>query len=392
MPPPKAEILSDQMLTRFAERAPIYDRENRFFQEDFDELRAADYLRIAVPEKFGGKGLSLAQVCKEQRALAYHAAPTALAMNMHIYWTGVFADVLRMGDQSMEPFLQEAGNGEVFAAGHAESGNDLPVLLSTSTAERTDGGYRITGHKSFGSLTPVWTRLGVHAMDASDPKAPKIVHAFVPRDTAGLTIRETWDTLGMRATKSDDTILTDAFVPDRYIARVVPAGGAGIDQFVGALFAWALLGFANVYYGLAQRMFDMTIEGVSKRTSIGLSRPLHYHAEVQHNVAEMAIELEGIGPHLDRIADDWSNGVDHGPMWGAKIVAAKYDAVESSWRVVDQALELAGGFGIFRQAPFERLWRDARLGRIHPANSALTHELVAKTYLGINPDEQPRWG
>jgi alkylation response protein AidB-like acyl-CoA dehydrogenase len=52
----------------------------------------------------------------------------------------------------------------------------------------------------------------------------------------------------------------------------------------------------------------------------------------------------------------------------------------------------AGGFGIFRKGPFEQLFRDARLGRIHPANSMLTHELCAKLTLGIDPDEQPRWG
>jgi alkylation response protein AidB-like acyl-CoA dehydrogenase len=55
-------------------------------------------------------------------------------------------------------------------------------------------------------------------------------------------------------------------------------------------------------------------------------------------------------------------------------------------------MELAGGFGIFRAAGLERVFRDARLGRIHPANSFLTHELLAKLTLGINPDEQPRWG
>ena len=78
--------------------------------------------------------------------------------------------------------------------------------------------------------------------------------------------------------------------------------------------------------------------------------------------------------------------------WGAKFVGMKYRAVEGAWRVVDTALDLAGGFGIFKASGLERLFRDARLGRIHPANSALAHEFVAKTVLGINPDETPRWG
>ena len=84
--------------------------------------------------------------------------------------------------------------------------------------------------------------------------------------------------------------------------------------------------------------------------------------------------------------------LDHGMAWPLKIVAAKHRAVESAWKVADIALELAGGFGIFAASGTERLLRDARLGRIHPANPALTHEIVGKLALGINPDEQPRWG
>lgn len=389
---PARPVLTDEMLSRFQQRAADYDRENRFFFEDFEELRDAGYLRLAVPQELGGLGYSLAQVCAEQRRLGYYAAPTALAVNMHLYWTGLVADIWRRGDRSLEWLLREAANGAVFAAGHAESGNDIPVLLSSTRAEKVNGGYKFTGRKSFGSLSPVWTYLGMHGMDTTDPKAPKVVHAFMPRDSAGYSIKETWDTLGMRATRSDDTVLEGAFVPDRYIARVVPAGAAGLDAFVLGIFAWALLGFGNIYYGLARRALDLVVDNVKKRGSLGLSRSMAYHAGVQHAVAEMVLELESIGPHLDTAAREWSEGVDYGAGWVIKIVAAKYHAVEGAWRVVDRALDVAGGFGIFKQGPFEQLFRDARLGRLHPANSMLTHELAAKLTLGISPDEQPRWG
>jgi len=385
-------VLSTDLLTKFAERCAVYDRENRFFSEDFEELRDAGYLLAPIPRELGGKGLSLAAVCQEQRRLAYRAPATALAINMHLYWVGVASELWRAGDRSLEWLLREAANGAVFAAGHAESGNDIPVLLSTSKAERVDGGYRITGHKAFGSLTPVWTYLGLHAMDASDPAAPKIVHGFMRRDTPGYRIDETWDVLGMRATSSQDTILDGVFIPDSRVARVISPGAAGVDLFVLSIFAWGLLGFGNIYYGMAQYALDRTVESVKKKTSIALSRPMAYHAEVQHEVAEMGLEMEAIGPHLEQVAREWSTGVNHGHGWPAKIVAAKYHAVEGSWRVIDRALDLAGGFGIFKRAGLERLFRDARLGRIHPANSAFTHELVAKTLLGINPDEMPRWG
>jgi alkylation response protein AidB-like acyl-CoA dehydrogenase len=267
-------VLSEEILARCAERAAIYDRDNRFFSEDFEELRAARYLLLAVPKELGGLGMSLAQVAQEQRRLAYHAPATALGINMHLYWTGVAADLWHAGDKSLEWLLKDAVNGEVFAAGHAESGNDMPLLLSTTRAERVDGGYRFTGRKSFGSLTPVWTYLGIHGMDSSDPAAPKIIHAFMPRGTKGYAIKETWDVLGMRATRSDDTVLEGAFVPDNYIGRVVSAGAAGIDRFVLGIFAWALLVFGNIYYSLAQRALDWTIDNIKGKTSLALSRSM----------------------------------------------------------------------------------------------------------------------
>jgi alkylation response protein AidB-like acyl-CoA dehydrogenase len=73
-------------------------------------------------------------------------------------------------------------------------------------------------------------------------------------------------------------------------------------------------------------------------------------------------------------------------------MACKHDVVSRAWSVVDNALDATGGSGIFKRTRLEQLVRDARLGRIHPGNPMITHELVGKLSLGINPDEQPRWG
>jgi alkylation response protein AidB-like acyl-CoA dehydrogenase len=385
------QILTDDMLDRFASRAAEYDRENRFFAEDFEELRQAGYLLAAVPVEFGGLGYSLADICKEQRRLAYRSPATALATNMHIYWTGLAADMRRMGDDSLTWLLEEAAAGEVFAAGHGESGNDMPLLLSTAHAKPGEGGYTFSGHKIFGSLTPVWTRLGIHAMDTTDPANPKIVHAFLPRDARGYAIVETWDTLGMRATRSDDTILDGAFVPDRYIARVVPAGFAGADLFVLGIFAWAEPTFASVYLAIARRAIDLATASLRKKTSIALGgRSLAYHPMYQHTVGDMFVLLEGAEAHVERIAQDWSDGVDHGGLWPAKLVAAKYHAVEAAKKVVDLAMDCSGGTGMFKANELERIYRDVRCGGFHPANSALMHEITGKTALGVL-GEEPRW-
>lgn len=390
---PGSSVLTDDMLERFWERAPVYDRENRFFQEDFDELKEAGYYVMAVPAELGGLGMNLAEVCQEQRRLAYYAPATALASNMHLYWTGLIADIWRAGDTSLEWLLKGAVEGEIYAAGHAETGNDVPTLYSSTKAERVDGGYRFTGRKSFGSMGPAWTWLGIHGMDPDAADGPKVVHAFVPRGAEGMSYKSTWDgVLGMRATRSDDTILDGVFVPDEQIARVVPTGFAGIDQFVLGIFAWALIAFGNIYFGLAQRVFDIVVAQLKGKSSYPLPRGMVHHPEAQHDIADMALELERIGPHLDVVAQEYADGVDYGPAWGPRIVAAKYCAVESAWNVVDKAFEVTGGFGIFPASNLERLFRDARLGRLHPANAHLTREIMAKAHLGLDLDEQPRWG
>ena len=387
----RTDLLSDDMLARFDERAPLYDRENRFFSEDFEELRRSGYLLATVPTEFGGAGLGLHEYSRLQRRLAYVAPATALAVNMHCYWTGVAADLMRAGDDSCRWILEKASEGEVFHALHGEAGNDLPLLLAVATAERRDGGWEISGHKIFGSLTPVWTYGGFHAMDTSDPDHPRIVHGFLPRDTDGVEIIETWDTLGMRATQSQDTILDRAFVPDDLVALVCPSGFAGAGLFQLSIFAWALLGFASVYLGAAQRAFDITIETMPRRTSIALTNSMAHHPEVQHNVAEMRIAYDAAEATLDRAASDWTNGVEHAD-WPVRLVGTRFFVINQSFDIVDRALDLSGGAGVFRRNRLEQLFRDTRMGRFHPGNTLLAHELVGKLCLGIDPDGAPRWG
>src|SRR5581483_11716615 len=107
-----------------------------------------------------------------------------------------------------------------------------PVVTSLSCA--------VMRTRSPSLRTLVWTRYGVHALWADADGGPKIVHAFMPRSTKDYRIVETWDTLGMRGTRSDDVVLDGAFIPDKYVARILPAGGA--DAFIVAVFAWALMG------------------------------------------------------------------------------------------------------------------------------------------------------
>ena len=387
----RSAVLPTSMLERFRSRAGELDRTNTYFDEDLAELREAGYLAAAVPEHLGGWGLNLAELAASQRRLARYAPATALAMTMHSYWIGVAAELDRAGDTSLRWILEAAVDGEVFAAGHAEAGNDIPVLLSTCRAERVDGGYRLTGRKQFGSNGPAWAWLGAHAIDADAPGGPQIVHAFVERTSPGVTVVETWDTLGMRPTQSHDTVLDGVFVPDARIGRVVPAGD-GSDPFIVAMTMWALPLIASVYLGIAERALELAVASAQRKTSIA--------------IAPRRLRLQPDGPAPDRRDVPRAGRREPRPSsassttgWPAPTTARggcrrctrmKWRAVEAAKRVVDIALDVAGGGAMFKGNELERLYRDVRCGGFHPGNDALTHEMVGKSVLGILA-EQPRW-
>lgn len=386
-----AALLTDEMLERFDQRAPVYDRDNRFFEEDFEELRASGFLNLAVPVEMGGAGLRLDEYSRLARRLAYVAPATALAANMHVYWTGVAVDLLRSGDDSCRFILEKSAAGEVFAALHGEAGNDMPLMYSTARADRVASGWEVSGHKIFGSLSPVWTYGGFHAMDTSDPEHPKVVHGFLPRSTPGIQIVDTWDTLGMRATQSQDTVLDKAYCPDELTPVVCPAGFAGAGPFHVAVFAWALLGFASVYHGAALRAYDLALDRLPKRSSVVLTNSMAHHPEVQHLVADMRIALDAAEALIDKTTADWAAGVDHAD-WPVRLLSARHTVINGAYDVVDKALDLSGGAAAFKANRLEQIFRDVRMGRFHPGNTFLAHELIAKMCLGIDPDSPLRWG
>jgi len=228
-------------------------------------------------------------------------------------------------------------------------------------------------------------------MDSSAPQSPNIVHGFLPRDADGYQIVDTWGTLGMRARQSQDTVLDKAFVRDDLVALVCPPGFAGAGMFHVALFAWALMGFSACYLGAAKRAFDLTVETMPKRTSIALTNSMAHHPEVQHNVAEMRIAYDAAEAMLERTCADWTSGVEHAD-WPVRLLATRYFVISKAFEIVDRALDLTGGAGAFKRNRLEQIFRDVRMGRFHPGNTMLAHEIIGKLCLGVDPDDPQRWG
>ncbi|MFJ4038253.1 acyl-CoA dehydrogenase family protein [Microbacterium sp. NPDC090007] len=376
-----ARFLPDDLLARIRERAAVHDRENTFPHDDLDELRAAGYLGILVPRAQGGAGLGLAEASLLQQRLAGAAPATALAVNMHLVWTGV-AKVLRDRGLDDLAFVEErAAAGEVFAFGISEAGNDLVLFGSDTAAEPdADGGYRFTGTKIFTSLSPVWTHLGVHGLDTTSADAPKMVFAFLERGDA-IVARDDWDTLGMRGTQSRTTELRGAHAPaDRVIRRLAP--GPQPDPLVFGIFAVFEILLASVYTGIARRALELAVAAATARRSKKTGTVYADDPDIRWRVADMALAYDALPPQLATLANDVDSRADHGGRWFSLLAGVKYRAVSMAKEVVDDAILVGGGSAYFAHSELSRLYRDVLAGMFHPSDAESAHSTTAAAWLG----------
>jgi alkylation response protein AidB-like acyl-CoA dehydrogenase len=379
-------ILDDELLARIHDRAAGYDRDNAFFTEDLAELTAAGYLSALVPVELGGSGLSLTELAHEQSRLAKAAPATALAVNMHFVWTGIAKTLRDRGDRSLEFVLTEAAAGEVFAFAISEAGNDL-VLFGSRTDARPlpDGRYAFTGTKIFTSLSPAWTRLGLFGLDSVSDDAPKLVHAFVSRDAAGITILEDWDTIGMRASQSNSTRLDGVLAEsDRIIRRLDP--GPSRDPLIFAIFANFEILISAVYIGIGERALELAVDAARGRLSARTGTTKDRDPATRWKIADAALAQDALWPQLDAVARDVDGLVDRGDQWFRALVGLKSRATRNARYVVDQAVAVAGGAAFSASSELGRLYRDVLAGGFHPSNDDSVHSTVANALLGPEAD------
>jgi len=363
-------VLTPELLDRIRARAAGYDRDNAFFTEDLDELRAAGYL---APR-------SLLETARDQRMLAAFAPATALAVNMHLVWVGVARVLHDRGDTSLDWILDEAAAGELFAFGNSEQGNDLVLWDSLTVVDTVEGGYVFTGTKIFTSLAPAWTRLGIFGKH-SGPNGDELVHGFITRETPGWSSKNDWDTLGMRATQSHTTVLDGAIVTPERIARILPVGPSA-DPFIFGIFSNFLLLIGSVYAGIADRALELAVEAVKKRTSLASGTTYAQNPDFRWRIADAALALDALAPQLEQLAVDVDALADHGTTWFRLLTGAKHRATETARYVVDQAMRSAGGGGYRSSSELARLQRDVLAGIYHPSDTESVHSTVAANLLG----------
>ncbi|MFP7760039.1 acyl-CoA dehydrogenase family protein [Marisediminicola sp. LYQ85] len=386
MPDPRSpDPLSPDLLDRIRSRAAAHDRDNTFPHDDLADLAGAGYLRALVPAGFGGLGLSLTDVVRSQAALAGAAPATALAVGMHLIWTGVARTLWDAGDPSLEFVLRDAGAGEIFAFAISEAGNDLSLFGSTTVAEpMPDGAYAFTGTKIFTSLSPVFTRLATFGLDSVSPDAPKLVHAVLERDDERIVSLADWDTVGMRATQSHTTRLERARAEPSRVHRRLDAGPSA-DPLVVAIFQNFEILVSAVYVGIAERALDLAVLAARSRVSArsGLSKDAD--PATRRRVAVAALEIDAVRPRLESLARDVESSADHGDQWFRALVGLKLAATTAARAVVGEAITVAGGAAFASDHELSRLYRDVLAGGFHPSNDDAALSTVATAVLGPPP-------
>jgi alkylation response protein AidB-like acyl-CoA dehydrogenase len=323
-----------------------------------------------VPSELGGGGASHAEVCQALRALAHHCGSTALALSMHTHLVAAAVWRHKHG-QPAEALLRKIAASEL-------------VLLSTGAGdwvdshgkvERVPGGFRVTALKRFGSGSPA-ADIMMTTAPYEDPERGWEVLVFpLPLRTPGVTVRNDWDTMGMRATGSNSVELTDVFVPDETITLRRPRGQWHPSWTVTVTVAAPV--YTAPYLGIAERAAQLTRAAVAGRAPDPVLIQSLGEMGNALTVAQMAFrEMLEIANNFDFAPTN--EGAD-------RTLTRKTIAANAVIATVNKAVETVGGSALFRNVGIERLWRDVQGAPFHPLPEKRQLQFSGRVALGLAP-------
>jgi alkylation response protein AidB-like acyl-CoA dehydrogenase len=333
---------------QFDQRASQYDQTNTFVSENYAQLKAHQFFSLAIPEELGGGGASYADMCNTIRQIGQSCGATALAFSMHQHliaaniWRhkrGLPAEALLRKVVAEQLVLVSTGAGD--------------WLSSRGTIEKTEGGYLVTAKKYFASQAPVGNILVTSARYLDPEKGPQVLHFPVPFSGKGITIKNDWDTLGMRGTGSHTIELENVFVPDSAIALTRPQGE--FHPFWNVVLTVAMPLIMSAYVGVAEKAAQIAIEKAKKS-----SANLYLLGELQNYLTTAQV----LWQDMIRLVNEFDfQPVDN---QGNQILIRKTLVANACIATVNKAMETVGGQGFFRNMQLERLFRDIQGAQFHP--------------------------
>ncbi len=324
----------------------------------------------ALPEQYGGLGLSLSEEVRLVFELGY-ASPAFRSM----FGTsnGIAGQVLVNSgtDAQKDAWLPRLASGDVigaFALTEAEAGSDPSTL--TTTAARDGDDYVINGAKRFITNAPEADVFMVFARTGGSGSRG-ISTFLVEKGADGLSVGPPDQKMGQRGAHTAEVFFNNVRVP---ADAMVGPEGTGFRTAMASL-AHGRLSIAAVCVGLAQRILDETVAYAKERTQGG--RTIGEYQLVQGLIADSQTELYAGRSMVLEAARAYDAGEDtkQGPS------CAKYFCSEMVGRVADRAVQVYGGMGYMRGVAVERFYRDVRLFRIYEGTSQIQQLVIARNLL-----------
>jgi alkylation response protein AidB-like acyl-CoA dehydrogenase len=354
----------------FASRAAGYDANDSFPVENYRELREHRVFSAAVPAELGGGGASYPALCAMLRELGRHCGATALALAMHTHLVGTTVWLWRQG-RPVAPLLERIAAEQLVLT----TSGATDWLDSSGSAERVDGGYRVSARKSFSSGSPAADLMITSAVHDDPAEGPTVLHFAVPMRAPGVAVLDNWRTMAMRASGSNDVVLDGVFVPDAAVTARRPKG-AWVPTFdvVAAVAAPLIM---SVYLGVAEAARDLALEKAARKRD---------EPEVWQLVGEMENALVTGQLAVESMVDTCADYA-FAPTKATSntVLIRKTIAAQALMCAVEKALETVGGGGIFRAAGLERLVRDIHAAQFHPLPAKRQLRFSGRAALGLDP-------
>jgi isovaleryl-CoA dehydrogenase len=357
----------------FVDRAAENDRVGRFPSENFDDLRAAGLFGLVVPSDLGGRGQSFLGFHLVAEQVAQGDASTCLCFSMHC--AGVEM-AMAADEEQRGRYATRAVGGELFTIAFTEPGAGAHFLSPQSAAVRTDGGYRLTGRKSFATSAGAADVVLVNAVVPESGEDGFTIFALDPGSMAGVRIEGPWDAMGMRSNDSRSITLDDVFVP---LSARVGEEGAGAE--IAMRPSIVALGLATASVGIAQAALDMAVAHAQTRVIAGDEHALSGYQAIRFLLAEMAMSTNAMRLVAMRAAVVAERDPDAGPL---ALTEAKAFCNPLAFEVANKGLQVVGGRGYLRGHKAERLVRDARAGDLMAPTAQQAREGLARALLALD--------
>jgi len=336
----------------------------------FERLRAEGLTSALVPVEFGGGGATHSDMGAIVRTLARFdpAVGVTLAMHSHLVAFQVWRH--NHGQDASKIFGKVVDDGAILVSTGASD-----WVGSNGTVDKVEGGYRVNGRKSPASGCEVGQIAITSFRWDTAPDGPSVIHCAVPFASEGVSIEQTWDTMGLRATGSHTIVFDNVFVPDASVSLVRPADVWHPVWNIVMNAAMPLISAA--YVGIADAAVDEAMRLIGGRADQHIVQLLgemtNAHLTAQDAVAAMFVESDNL---------QFPNNDD---SISSRTLARKTVAGDAVIETVRLAIEATGGRGYSRSSELERLYRDVHGVLFHPLPRAKQTTLSGRVALGLSP-------